>query len=163
MKKVVLLMMLFVGLGMTSFAQRFNYRVGLMTSLPLDVYSSDETHLSVGSVILEANGMVIKSSKIVQTLSTGYLRFGSSNGTFTQIPILAGLKYRVNPILYFGASTGVSVNTDKTNGKEQFTYSPYLGVQVKKVNIEGRFWNSSRKDDKTQNFKTLGLVIGYTF
>ena len=163
MKKLVLLVVLATTFVATSFAQRINYRVGIATSLPLDIYSSEETHLSVGSVMLEADGMLIKSNKIVQTLNAGYLRFGSASGTFTQIPILLGAKYKVSPTLYFGAAAGVSVNTDKSYGKDQFTYSPYLGVQVKKVNVEARFLNSSRKDDKTQNFKTLGLVFGYTF
>lgn len=160
MKKMFLMLVgaLVCSMSFSQKTSKFSYKVGLATSLPVE---QTGTHIGFGSTFLEASSTLIKSKKITETFNTGVMRFTSSEGNFAQVPILLGAKYKVNQNVYFGVSAGASIFTGKDMGNPQFTYTPYIGVQVNKISAEARYFNSFN-DNKDASYKTIGLVFGYT-
>jgi hypothetical protein len=110
---------------------------------------------------MEGSSVLVKSKKVTETFNAGYVRLTSTEGTFTQIPVLAGLRYKVNEVLYFGASGGINIFTDQNHGHTQFMFSPYVGVQSRKISVDARYINSSNRGKET-DYKTLSLVFSYT-
>lgn len=144
----------------TSKTTKFNYRVGIATGLPVDV-NVEESRLKTSSTMGEVSYKNTKlSKKISLTVNAGYLRFTSTDGNeYAKIPVMLGLRYPINDIFYFGASAGPSYYNKKENGTTEFVYSPYIGLQVKKISCDFRYLNFNRKDYCQ---KTIGLVFGYT-
>lgn len=144
----------------TPAAYKFNYRVGIATGLPVDV-NAEESRLKTSSTMGEVSYKNSKfSKKISVTGNAGYLRFTSAEGLqYSKIPVMIGLRYPINDIFYFGASAGPSFYNKKENGTTEFVYSPYVGLQVRKISCDFRYLNFTRKDYVQ---KTIGLVFGYT-
>lgn len=163
MKKIILtlvamVMTCYVALSQTK-TPHFTYKVGIATSLPVDVNQNENT-INVSSAIVES---AFKSSKFSKKLSivfnSGYLRFKKADGTnYARIPVTVGLKYPINDIFYFGASSGVSYYNKSTFGKNEFLFSPFVGLQVKHISVDARYLNFTNSDNTN---KTVGLVFSY--
>jgi len=144
----------------TTTTSKFNYRVGIATGLPVDV-NVEESRLKTSSTMGEVSYKNTKlSKKITLTANAGYLRFTSTDGMgYAKIPVMVGVRYPINETFYFGASAGPSFYNKKENGTTELVYSPYVGLQVKKISCDFRYLNFTRKDYVQ---KTIGLVFGYT-
>ena len=99
------------------------------------------------------------SKKLSITANSGYLRFQKTDGTsYARIPVTIGLKYPINDIFYFGASTGVSYYNKSSFGSNEFLFSPFVGLQVKHISVDARYFNFTNSDNTN---KTVGLVFSY--
>jgi hypothetical protein len=148
-----------------SFAQtkatpKFGYKVGITTALPVDV-SADASRIKTSSTMGEISYKNPKfSKKISITFNTGYLRFTSeAESKYAKIPVMVGLRYPINDIFHFGASIGPSFYNKKVYGTSEFVYSPYIGLQVKKLSADFRYLNFTKKDYVQ---KTIGIVFSYS-
>ena len=166
MKKIIFLLAVLASL--TTFGQtkqtkttKFHYRVGIVTGVPMDV--TDETgKINTSSTMGEVSYKNDKfSKKISITGNAGYLRFEKQDGTghYAKIPVMVGLRYPINEIFYFGASAGPSLQNRKSNGSTEFVYSPHIGMSIKKISVDLRYLNFTRKD---YVMKTMGLVFSYS-
>jgi hypothetical protein len=154
MKKITL-----IALFMTSMVAhgQFNYKIGIITSLPADIYG-ESYHVGIGSGFFEINHSI--SKKISAVANTGYIRFvGESKTKFAQIPIFAGVKYKINDSYYFGCTSGISIYNKKSIETYKWTYSPFIGVNFKKISVDVRYLNSI---DSEIPQKTLNAVFSYT-
>jgi hypothetical protein len=169
MKKTILFFALtaILGLSNQAFAQKkssFNYRVGIASSLPVDVYG-DSYRVGIGSSFYEISYALKNSKKVSLTFNTAFIRLINKEATFTnQVPVMVGAKYMVNPDnktsnIYFGAAAGTTTFTKKSMGSTGFAFSPYVGVQVKHISIDGRYLNFNRNGSST---RTVALVFSYT-
>ena len=162
MKKMLLSIAVLM-ITVSSFAQTktkaiTNYRVGIATAIPTDVYGNS-TRIGIGSTFLEASCNPHPAKKYTYTLSAGYFRLVNQTDSYNQIPVMAGVRYAVNNILYFGAAAGAAIYSKSTLGDPQFAFSPYVGVQNKHISVDARYFNFSTKKDA---MKTLSLVFSYT-
>lgn len=166
MKKLLSLFLLFF-ISVTCFSQtkkttsqsskkapKFYYKVGLVSSLPTDTYK-DQNKISIGSTFFEAS--YIRSKKVHITANSGYLRYANDGESYAQIPVLIGVKYRIDNMFHFGASGGgVFFNT---KGDANFMFSPFIGIQANKISFDVRYFNTLRKEN---SIKTTALVFSYT-
>ena len=140
--------------------KKLNYRVGIMSSVPVDIYG-DDYRIGLGSTLLEASYKNVKfSKKISLVLNAGYVRMGSKVlEEYAQIPVMVGARYPINDVFYFGTSAGVTFYNKKDFGSQNFMYSPYIGFQVKHLSVDLRYLNTVKKES---SLKTLGLAFSYT-
>ena len=159
MKKVVLLLAI-MSTAFCAFSQtrtsKIKYRVGITTPLPLDVYG-DQPVVNLGSTLVEANCELSKA--LTLTLNSGYTRITENGRTFSQIPVLLGLRHPLNESFYFGGAAGMSIYTKKGEGDTEVTFSPYVGYQVKHLSVDFRYLNNLRKEG---SLRTIALTISYT-
>ena len=155
MKKVVLSIALFA--SMSSFAQKttskFNYKIGFVTPLPTDLNSSTP-QIGLGSTMGEVTYRV--SEKIVAAGNVGYIRFNNQDANFSQIPVTVGARYIINEQFYFGANAGLA--SYNKGGHTDFIYSPYLGIQLNKISVDFRYFNTV----KPESIRVVGLVFSYS-
>lgn len=138
-----------------------NYRVGIATSLPVDVYNTTP-RMGIGSTFLEATINPRPAKKITYTASAGYFRIVTGDGvpSYSQLPALVGARYAVNNTLYFGGAAGAAFYTNKAQGDPDFAFSPYIGVQSRHISVDARYFNFWK--GAGSNIKTLALVFSYT-
>jgi len=158
MKKIVLLLSAFATLSASAQQKKiskFNYRIGIVTSLPTDI-DVPATRITLGSTLGEVSYKV--SKKITATGNLGYTRYqDKEGGVFAQVPITIGGRYHIDQQFYFGANAGIAPYNKKAMGTD-FIYSPYIGMQLKKISIDARFMNTV----KSEPIKVLCLVFSYT-
>lgn len=155
MKKLVLLLSVFAACSVSAQKNKFNYRIGLVTSLPTDI-DVPATRITLGSTLGEVSYKL--SKKISATGNLGYTRYQDKEGSvFAQIPITVGGRYHIDNQFYFGANAGIAPYNKKSLGTD-FIYSPYIGMQLKKISIDGRFVNTVRSEP----IKVVCLVFSYT-
>lgn len=166
MMKKTLLSLVVMTIAVMSFGQKIskatlNYRVGIATSLPVDVHGTDP-RVGIGSTFLEAACSPHKSKKYAYTVSAGYFRIVSGQNTpsYSQIPVLVGARYTVNPSMYFGAAVGTSFNTKKAQGDPDFAFSPYIGFQSRRISVDARYFNFWKQAGSS--LRSVGLVFSYT-
>ena len=153
MKKIILSLVVMAAV-VTATAQKFNYKVGVVTSLPASV---TYTHVLAGSTMLEASTKISKKLNFVG--NTGYLRLSTTqDAKLSQVPVLVGVKYSINPNWYFGAGAGITVPTKKTYGSTEFGYSPYLGYQKNHISVDTRYYLSGLQTP----ISTMCLVFSYS-
>lgn len=173
MKKIIIIAaMALIATGATAQKTKFNYRVGVVTSLPTGV-ENQGGRVYAGSTLLEFNKKI--SKKISLVANAGFLRINSLAtlhnvrplfvvDTFVingRVPLLAGARYHMDDKWYFGASLGYSILTNpEYDGETHFTYTPYIGYQVKKISVDMRYYVSGLKTEN--NYKTMMLVFSYT-
>jgi len=168
MKKLIIIALALMATRATAQkTTRVNFRVGIVTSLPTGV-ENQGGRVYAGSTLLEFNKKISKKMSI--TANAGFLRINNFNGIRTtdtvlmidgRVPVLAGARYHINDQWYFGAGVGYSILTEPDyNGEAHFTYTPYLGYQVKKISVDARYYVSGLKE--VRNYKTLMLVFSYT-
>lgn len=163
MKKITLIVGMLVA-SVCTFAQtqtktktKPNYRVGLMTALPVDVYA-DTYKVGLASMTAEISYKV--SPKATLTFNSGYIRMSAdSQPDFAQIPVLGGVRYALNQNFYFGGSTGISFYNKKAFGSTDFMYVPYIGYQSKHISVDLNYLNTVKKESA---MKTLALTVSYT-
>lgn len=158
MKKVVLLsiaLLAITGVYAQKKVSKFNYRVGLVTSLPTD-NDIPQTTITLGSTLGEMSYKV--SKKISATANVGYTRYeDKDNIQFAQIPVTLGARYHIDQQFYFGANAGIAPYNKSALGTD-FIYSPYVGMQIKKISIDARYMNTVRPEP----IKVICLVFSYT-
>lgn len=132
------------------------YRVGLITSLPTDTYAA-QRKVGIGSTFFEASYVV--SKKFVATGSAGYLRYVNEGESFSQVPVMVGLKHPIDNLFYFGVSAGLAFYNNNDYGKTDFIFSPYIGLQAKKISFDIRYLNTPKGEE---SIKTTAIVISYT-
>jgi len=165
MKKIIILlgitMLSYCSFAQTKSTPKFSYKAGLVTSLPIDVYG-EGYRIGIGSVLLNASYKNQKfSKKISLTGDVGYVRFKTEvSNEFAQIPVMVGLKYPISDMFYFGTSAGLTFYNKKSAGDQNFIYSPYVGIQVKRVSADLRYWNTVK--DNNNSTKTVGLTFSYS-
>ena len=153
MKKNILFSLITLA-SITATAQKFNYKVGIITSLPANVCY---THPLSGSTMLEASTKISKKLNFVA--NSGYIRLYTTQDTkLSQIPVLVGVKYAINTNWYFGGAAGITIPTKKTYGSTEFGYSPYLGYQKNHISVDGRYYLSGLQTP----INTMCLVFSYT-
>lgn len=165
--KKVLLSLAIIFIAATSFGQTkttkptVNYRVGIATALPVDVYGA-APRIGIGSTFLEATCNPYPSKKITYTTSVGYFRIATGEGvsSYSQIPALVGARYAVNSTLYFGGAAGTAFYTKKGQGDPDFAFSPYVGAQTRHISVDARYFNFWKGTGSS--VKTLALVFSYT-
>ena len=152
MKKIIL--SIFTLASITATAQKFNYKVGIITSLPANV---TYTSVAAGSTMLEASTKLSKKLNFVG--NSGYVRLSTTQDTkLSQIPVLVGVKYSINTNWYFGGAAGITIPTKKSYGSTEFGYSPYLGYQKNHISIDTRYYLSGLQTP----INTMCLVFSYT-
>ena len=141
----------------TTKVSKTNYRVGLVTTVPVDVYGQDY-HVGIASSLFEMSYKVCPKATL--TLNTGYIRMSAEGkATYAQIPVLAGVRYPLNNQFYIGAAAGISLYNKSEYGSSDFMYEPYFGYQSKHISIDLNYFNTVKKDAGT---KTLALTVSYT-
>lgn len=165
MKKVFFLLVAIIAVSFTAFAQKgkpapvkktkYGYRVGLISSMPTDTYQGQDK-IGIGSTFFEASYKY--SKKVSFTANSGYLRYVNAGEYYAQIPVMAGVRYHIDEMFYFGASGGGTFYNQSKYGSLDFMYSPYVGIQAKRLSFDIRYVNTL----KTNPVKTTALVFSYT-
>ena len=162
MKKVTLILVMMVASHFT-FAQtkkassNLSYRVGLVTTVPMDIYQ-DNYHVGLGSTLFEVGYKM--SPKATLTLNSGYIRMSATDKpSFAQIPLLGGIRYPLSPTFYIGAAAGISFYNKKEYGSTNFMYTPYIGFQIKHISVDLNYLNTVKTNDA---LKTLSLTVSYS-
>jgi hypothetical protein len=138
-----------------------NYRVGIATSLPVDVHGT-APRVGIGSTFLEASCNPYKAKKVTFTASAGYFRIVSGENTpsYSQIPVMVGARYSVNQTMYFGAALGTAFYTKKGQADPDFAFSPYVGFQSRRISVDARYFNFWKQPGSS--LRSVGLVFSYT-
>ena len=152
--------MSFLAISLAANAQKLqkpDFSVGLASAIPTDA-NSDRVHINLGSTWFQVSTKY--NDKFTGIVDFGYVRFrGDAETNFSVVPFMAGLKYNVNENVYFGSSVGLGFYNKSDNGTTSFTFSPYVGVKMNHINLDGRYINVVEKNNP---IKTIGLVISYT-
>jgi hypothetical protein len=159
MKKILLsaavLLSTTVSFAQTS-SSKIGYKIGVLTSLPTDT-DVPSTRITLGSTTGEVNYKV--SKKITATGSVSYIRYtNAENVKFAQIPVTVGTRYAIDQQFYFGANAGLAFYNKKAFGTTDFIYSPYVGMQIKKIAVNFNYINTV----KDEPVKVLALSFNYT-
>ena len=163
MKKITMILALMIA-SYCTFAQttttkasKTNYRVGLVTTVPVDVYGEDY-HVGLASTLFEVSYKICPKATL--TLNSGYVRMSAeSKPTYAQIPVLVGVRYPLSNTFYIGAAGGVSFYNKSEFGKSNFMYEPYIGFQQKHISVDLNYFNTVKNDAGT---KTLAITVSYT-
>jgi hypothetical protein len=158
MKKVVFCL-LFSAVAVVSYAQKaktkFGWKIGLLTSLPAD-NDVPATRVTLGSTFGDVTYPL--SKKVTAVGNLAYIKYKDNEGkSFSQIPVWIGAKYSIDSQFYFGASSGICFYNKGGNGTD-FQFSPYVGMQIKKISVDARYINTVR----TEPTKVIALVFSYT-
>lgn len=158
MKKVVFCLFLSV-ISVCSFAQKkapkFGWKLGLLTSLPAD-NDVPATRVSLGSTFGDVT--LPLSKKVTAVGNVAYIKYKDNEGkAFSQVPVWIGAKYSIDNQFYFGGSAGLCFYNKSSYGTD-FQFSPYVGMQIKKISIDARYINTVR----TEPIKVIALVFSYT-
>ena len=138
----------------TAQKNKISYKVGVVTGLPANVTN---TTVGAGSTMVEASTKV--SNKLHATLNTGYMRIvRQDDSKFSQVPVLVGVKYAINPQWYFGAGAGITIPTMSAYGDTEFGYSPYVGYQKGHISVDMRYYLSGLETP----INTMMLVFSYS-
>lgn len=166
MKKMLLsiaiILIAAVSFGQTTTTKpTLNYRVGIATSMPVDVHGT-APRVGIGSTFLEAICGPYKTKKVTYTASAGYFRVvsGETTENYSQIPVLVGARYSVNQSMYFGAAAGTALYTKKGQGGPDFAFSPYVGFQSRRISVDARYFNFWKQAGSS--LRSVGLVFSYT-
>jgi hypothetical protein len=154
MKKMLLLLLAFVTLN--SYAQKnFNYKVGIVTPIPVNVYQT--TKVDVGSSLFEVNYKYSKNVKL--TLNTGYLRFKTDTDvSFTNVPILLGARCFISNTSYIGASSGVAYFNKESPVSRRIMWTSYVGTEKGHFSVNMQYINWYQFDNSNNN---LSLCVSY--
>lgn len=158
MKKTVLVLsaLCMTAVGFSQLSKKWEFKVGISTPLPADVDNASN-RISVGSVASEVSTPIYK--KISAVGNVMYIKcVNVENSRFSQIPVMVGAKYAIDKNYYFGVSTGVTFYNKKEVGSGDFIYSPYIGMQTKRISVDMRYFNTVRPDA----IRFMGLVFSYT-
>lgn len=107
----------------------------------------------------------IRLGRIGLTGSVGFLRFGGKPGvdenghakysTINAVPVRAGLKYRLLPLVYIKMESGVA----KFGGESAVILSPGLGIRVLGLDVQAKYESWLRNGSRG----FWGLRAGYNF
>lgn len=156
MKKFIticLLLMATVGFSQN----KWNFSVGLMTPIPVDVKQS--YRIDMGSTIGKIGYSVSKKMDI--TLTGGYMRFQGFYGAddFTSVPVMAGAMYHVNNNVHFGAAAGPSYFNKTFPDKYKIICVPYVGYKAGHVSVDINYINWMNMENY---FNSMALSVSYT-
>lgn len=109
----------------------------------------------------------IRLGKLGLTGSVGFMHFGGKTALTPEgpidmpaidaVPIRAGLKYRVVPLLYVKLESGVANYTN--NRGSAFILSPGIGIRLLGLDVQGKY--EAWMKGSTLGF--WGLKVGYNF
>lgn len=160
MKQVLVILLLLAGLQSTA-QKKWNYRIGLVTPLPVNVTSYYSVDIS--SALVQVNYQL--KNKWYINATTGYLRFRPNEEgykRFSNIPLLVGFKYSIDNSFYIGLMSG-PVNFNEAEPKEDFTsilYVPYFGWQKKDWSVELLYFNW---EEVPNEYNNLAICVSYNF
>jgi len=173
MKKVLLVMALFVATTMATFAQEgtFGLSVGVEGALPVGDWS-DGFGVGIGGSLKGLYG-VGNAGQV--TLTTGYDRFGAKENdedvdvSLSMIPILAGYRHNFSS-LYLEPQLGVSIVKTKADAGEfgdfsasstEFTWAIGGGYVVGPIDL-GLRYQSISGDGGSTGFIALKVAYGFS-
>jgi len=164
MKATLALTILFIVTSIHSRAQLKGFSIGPYIESARPTGHFEETHKNGLGIGLNAD---IRLGKWGLTGSAGYMHFSgktitNSEGTkhdpdINAIPIRAGLKYRLVPIIYVKLEGGVA-NYTNGNGSAVIV-SPGIGLRVLGLDVQAKY--EAWVDNGTNSF--WGLKVGYNF
>jgi hypothetical protein len=153
MKKIILSLLLAIAFLISYSQKNVEYKVGIVTPLPVNV--TQITRIDVGSTMFEADYKF--SKQIKSTLSTGFLRFNSTQD-FYGVPLLAGAKCYTNTSTYFGANAGCFwFNKDYAVSK-RLMWTSYIGFEQGHVSVNFQYINWFNLDNSNNN---LSIFVAY--
>jgi len=135
---------------------KFNYKVGLVASLPTDTYA-EQSKIAVGSTIFE--GYYVRSSKVDLTMNAGYLRYTNGGEAFAQVFAMPGARYKMDNLFHFGCNLGGAIYNRSDVGKLDFMFSPFIGLTANKITIDIRYFNTVKGE---RSIKTNAITFLYT-
>ena len=151
-------------LGFESNAQLKGFSLGPYIETARPTGHFEETHKNGAGIGLSAD---IRLGKWGLTGSAGYIHFSGKTITNTEgtrdvpdvnaIPIRAGIKYRLVPIIYLKLEGGVA-NYTKGAGSAVIV-SPGIGLRVLGLDVQAKY--EAWVNEGTSSF--WGLKVGYNF
>lgn len=145
-------------------AQLKGFSVGAYAEYAAPTCALDESNKKGMGAGLNAD---VRLGKIGLTGSVGFIHFGGRSVTsenrhtnfpaINAVPMRAGLKYRIIPLLYLKVESGV-VNYTNGNGSAVI-FSPGLGIRVMGLDVQAK--HESWIKDGSRSF--WGLKVGYNF
>ena len=156
MKKIILLLLLATTFLISYSQKKVEYKVGIVTPLPVNV--TQITTIGVGSAMIEADYKF--SKQIKSTLSTGFLRFNSTQD-FYGVPLLAGAKYytsTTNNSMYFGANAGCFWFNKEYPVSNRLMWSSYIGFEQGHVSVNFQYINWYKLNNSNNN---LSILVAY--
>jgi hypothetical protein len=153
MKKIILLLLLATTFLISYSQKKVEYKVGIVTPLPVNV--TQITTIGVGSTMVEADYKF--SKQIKSTLSTGFLRFNSTQD-FYGVPLLAGAKCYTNNSMYFGANAGCFWFNKEYPVSNRLMWSSYVGFEQGHVSVNFQYINWYKLNNSNNN---LSILVAY--
>ena len=154
MKKTILSLLLATTFLISYSQKNVEYRVGLVTPLPVNVIQT--TQVDLGSSMFEVDYKF--SKQIKSTLSSGFLRFNSSQD-FYGVPLLAGAKcYTNDGSTYFGASAGCFWFNKEYPVSNRLMWSSYIGFEQGQVSVSFQYMNWYKLANSNNN---LSIFVAY--
>jgi hypothetical protein len=173
MKKTLLLIIILSSAAVSSFGQTQSFpqlSIGPEAGLPSGV--DQEAYSTVIGASLKLD-IPVKTSPLHVVFTAGYEDFivkSIYKDTILNaqyIPVEAGLKYFVDPNVYFEADAGASfnVNSNYSGGSAGFIYAPSLGIAVPLSAKNGLDFNIryEARVESEGSIKQVALRIAYSF
>ena len=171
MKKVLLVVVVF---AMSSFAQ-LSYDFGLELGMPMGDFE-DTAGIGIGGTVKAYYPI---NEKIDATGRIGYIYWtgdemdlgilGEWSYSFYQVPIMAGINYKITPEFYGMAELGLTMlgitidiaGTETSDSETDLAFTIGAGYIVnEKINVAA-FYNSVMGDGAS--FDQIGIRLGYKF
>jgi len=155
--KHILLISFVLTLSLQTIAQ-WNIKAGLLTPIPVNVMSDYQVDIS--SAIIQADYNI--KNKWHATAATGYFRFRPqecNQKRFSNIPILAGVKYKFSDF-HAGVMAGPAL-FNESEPKENYwkwLYMPYVGWSKNKWSIDLLYFNWEEVPNETNN---IAVCVAY--
>jgi hypothetical protein len=162
MKKILLISLLLAAI--TGSAQVKGFSLGPFVEAGWPTGNFKETNKNgIGAGL----GADVRLGKIGLTGSVGLMHFGGKTiykenaivdmPSINAIPIRAGLKYRLAPVLYAKLESGVAKFT--RDNEFAIIFSPGIGVRILGLDVQAKYeiWK------KQETYSFLGLKAGFNF
>jgi len=157
MKKTILSLLLATTFLISYSQKNVEYRLGLVTPFPVNV--TQTTQVDLGSSMVEVDYKL--SKQIKTTLSSGFLRFNSSQD-FYGVPLMAGAKCytynSTNNSMYFGANAGCFWFNKEYPVSNRLMWSSYIGFEQGPISVNFQYMNWYKLNNSNNN---LSIFIAY--
>ncbi|MDB5199655.1 MAG: hypothetical protein JWO92_1618 [Chitinophagaceae bacterium] len=149
-----------------------SFSLGLEGAVPMGVFNTAGYNFGIGGSVQVDHKI---STDAALTLYVGYINFSNKNTTpykyhFSEIPVLAGVKYWFSPKVYGSAQLGASFNSTKQSNSggnstlytsTGFAYSPGIGFNITKgLDLLVKYFGNSAGGG---TLSSVGARLAYTF
>ncbi len=167
MKKTILILLVFLGVGLSVNAQS-NFEVGINAGLPVGNVVEKFTDYTVG---FEANYYFLYLNNLKVGASAGYLFFKGKNDKTVSyentqfLPVAASFRFTIADRLVLGTDVGYGIGLSPKGNEGGFYIRPSLGYNITSgTTLQASFYSIDAKDKTdTSQYEFGSISLGLVF